>query len=633
MLRTAIGKRCITPLSVLGGKHPGGPCVVNAQVWYGRTEGERVLWSDRETQQDCLGYSSYVTVLAEICTHKDLAPLTLGIFGFWGSGKTSLMQMLKSQLDASETRSKTLWFNAWRYEGREEAQSALIHAIIAKLVEDKTLLQDAADVLKRLKEGASVLKLAKFIGKTVMTMTPDINGFLSCFKEQSEKIAETMEQFDKDFEELLARAKIDRIVVFIDDLDRCSSEKVIETFETIKLFLNTPACTFVIGADAGKIEQAVGEVYKVADTERRRDYLEKIVQIPFNIPQQDFRDIACYVGMLIIGRHLGEKEWQKLVESRPGFYSCEEVLKAFCKWTSDNHILFGAKMEEIVAELKDVLPYVNSLARGLKGNPRQIKRFLNILSLRRQLAKANSSDVKPDLLVKLCVLEYAWKDFFNSLADTVDPESGQSTLLQEISKVLDTKGLPPADSRVLTDALSTAGLIEYLMLDPRLAGDIDLNPYLFLAQTSLSRGRAPVIVPADEKAKSLARMIESDDVLLAKAGGQQAAAQEPVVASSIVRILANDLPSAKEAVTKTRIIAGMEAICNKHKDQYPTAVKAVAQVDPAGNDALAIAGSTFLQKAKKAGIEVAEEQIDRFLKSSKFAEALSVKPRNQRPGR
>jgi predicted KAP-like P-loop ATPase len=499
----------------------------------------------------------------------------------------------------------------------------LIHAVLAKLAEDKTLWQDAKDTFERLKKGASVLKLAKFIGKSVVSMTPKLDEFIDCFKEESEKIAETMEGFNKDFESLLAKAKIDRIVVFIDDLDRCSSAKVIETFETIKLFLNTPACTFVIGADAAKIQHAVGEVYKVTDTQRQKDFLEKIVQIPFTIPEQDLRDIACYVGMLIIGRHLDERHWPTLLSARRGFYTCAgKIEDEIIGWPVKNKALIDSKLTEVADELSAVMPYVQSLARGLRGNPRQIKRFLNIISLRRRLAKENELEVKQDLLIKLAVLEYAWEEFFNAVVETVDPATGHSALIEEVLKAATSDDGKQSESKLVTESMGRAGLVEYLLAEPKLTGKIDLNPYLFLAQTSLSRGRAVGLQPADEKSKNLAMAIESDDPIRSRSGSKQAAAQEPALAASIARILLVDLATAKEPLLRTHIINGLEEICRHHKDQYPHAVRGITQLDPTGQDAVSLAAMTLFAAAEKAGVTITPEMKEKF-KGSKLAAAFS----------
>ena len=593
------------------------------------------MWSDRETEQDCLGYSSYVAVLADICTHKGLAPLTLGIFGAWGSGKTSLMKMLEARIakapDSEST--KTLWFNAWRYEGREEAQSALIHAIIGKLGEEQGVASEAKDLVKRLVEGASVLKLAKFIGKTAITMTPDIEGFISCFKEESEKIAETMEQFDKDFAELLRVAGVDRIVVFIDDLDRCTSEKVIETFETIKLFLNTPECTFVIGADATKIEQAVGDVYKVGDERRRKDFLEKIVQIPFSIPEQNLQDVACYVGMLIIGQHLDDSAWEKLVESRPRFYGAgERTAEILAAWPKENEAFFKGDVGAVAAELAQVLPYVNSLARGLRGNPRQIKRFLNILALRRRLAAENELDIEPALLIKMGVLEYVWDGFFSVVAETLDPQTGVSELIVELSRARES-GAEPSDSELVNEAAKNAGLLEYLAAEPEITGEMDLRPYLMLAQTSLSRGPEATLLPADEAARGLAKQIESTDRLRSKTAASRAAALEESLAEAVVRVLAGDLPSVADAASATNIVTGLGTIAESHGNLFARVLVAVESV-AMKNDAVSLAALSVIRKAEEYGAAIPEGLRERFEEGSDVAKALDPgrSRRRKKPG-
>ena len=269
---------------------------------------------------------------------------------------------------------------------------------------------------------------------------------------------------------------------------------------------------------------------------------------------------------------------------------------------------------------------------GSAATRAQIKRFLNILALRRRLARENNLDVRPDLLVKIGVLEYVWPDFFNTVVDTVDPATGRSDLIDEMTKAAGNDGGTPSESKLVADSLGVPGLLGYLTLEPRLTGDIDLAPYLFLAQTSLSRGRTTDLMPVDEKARSLANSIESEDPLVAKTAAKQAAAQESAIASSVVRILLGDLPAAKTPAATTHILNGLDAICRAHKDQYGPVFKALAQVDPTGLDAVALAAITLISNAEQAGITAPEDLKERFTKSSPFAAALApTKSRSRRP--
>jgi hypothetical protein len=471
------------------------------------------------------------------------------------------------------------------------------------------------------------MKLGKFIMKSAITMTPDIAGFADCFKDESEKVAATMESFEGDFEKLLKLIGIERIVVFVDDLDRCSSAKVIETFETIKLFLNTPACTFVVGADAEKIQQAVSEVYEVSDLKRQKDFLEKIVQIPFSIPAQDLRDIGCYVGMLIIGRHLNEEGWKSLSAARAAFQQQNgPAVGVFLKWVADHPgMLGGAVRAEVENELNAVIPYVDSLGRGLRGNPRQIKRFLNILSLRQQLVTANQlGDVKPELLVKFAVLEYAWGEHFATLAETVDPASGTSELLDQLGRAAEGKSVE-SESPTLASFQSEPGLADFILSSPRVDGSTVLTSYLFLAQTSLSRGQPAGLVSADEKTRELARKIQGGDSLLARAAAKRAAAQDAAVASGVVRLLLANLPATRDQNVIVNVITAFGQIGGAHRDLCKLMVKPVAELD-GSQHAVALAALTFLEKAKQLGAEVSDAMTVKFSKASPIAAALG-KPR------
>lgn len=526
-----------------------------------------LVWSDKETDIDLLGFTSYVNVLSEVCLHYELAPLTLGVFGSWGSGKSSLMRMLKAQIDTdSGEKVLTLWFNAWRYEGKEEAQSALIHAIVGELERSRNITDEVKDLIKSVVSGASVLKVSKFIYKTVTTMTPDIAGFIDLFSDESKKLADTMENFDKRFNELLEALGIERIIVFIDDLDRCSSLKVIETFETIKLFLNTPSCTFVIGADAQKIENAVGEIYSIAtgDEQARRDYLEKIIQIPFNIPQQQNADIGAYMALLLLSREVSDEVRTDIASQRGTLVSSSNIVGDCISWLDGNKARISLDSAVVQHDLESTLPFVNIIGGGLKGNPRQIKRFLNILSVRRKLAEANSLEVSAAILIKLAVIEYVWEGFFKQLAETVDPATGISNLLEVMVTEEGREEVAKA-SPILADSLSTGGLLAFLSAQPALEASLDLRNYLFLAQTSLSRQPLTQQDSASVRIKQLIAKIESDDRIVSTAAVRKTLSEESVVSDAVFEGLLDRFSSVTAENSKVHIVIGLTQISAGNK--------------------------------------------------------------------
>lgn len=572
------------------------------------------MWSDQETLDDCLGYQRYVVSLAEVCLEPDIAPLTLGVFGSWGSGKSSLMSMLKGQLDSNSAASvRTLWFNAWRYEGKEEIQPALIYAIIARLEEDKTLLQDARATLTQLKKGASVLKLAGFIARTAVTLTPDIQGFLDCFNEEANQLTTTMQTFESSFRSCLKSIGVDRVVVFIDDLDRCSSRKIIETFETIKLFLNVPQCTFVIGADSERIEAAIRTTYgpegdlSFSPGQRTiaEEYLEKIVQLPFRIPEQGLNDIACYVALLVLRRQLSPAGWEQLLKDREKLVEqSSELYGSVEQWITGRKDDFINGKAVALRAVNELRPFVPILARGLRGNPRQIKRFLNILEMRRRLARANKLELEPDILVKLLILEYTWRDFFADLTATVDLHTGHSDLADEVADAASVDVSGDQTSATLASALSSPELVDFMRQEPSLKGK-DLTPYLFLSQTALRAARPVGLAPPEEAAKAVVNAVASEDRIVSKAAARNASRGEKGLISAIVKGLGTRLLGSTDRRVQVNIVNGLVELCSVHQDQFPAALVAIRELDVSRSEPTALACVPFLKSARKAGNDTA----------------------------
>src|SRR3989344_3903410 len=274
------------------------------------------MWSDNETALDLLNIEHYVSTVIELATDEALLPVTIGVFGDWGNGKSSLLQMVKVKLDP-EKKIICLYFNGWLFEDYDDAKAALMGTILDEIEKSPKFLTQAKGTLDKLRKKVNWLGLMGVAGKYgVGLMLGGPVGGLGAVgldigqkvlaKVKTGQVGETtnkvfnddipdstqvrknIQEFKEDFPKLLEESKIEKLVVIIDDLDRCLPDTIINTLEAIKLFLSSKNTAFLISIDERVIKYAINDRYSKFEAKQRddisRDYLEKLIQIPLRVP-------------------------------------------------------------------------------------------------------------------------------------------------------------------------------------------------------------------------------------------------------------------------------------------------------------------------------------------------------------
>ena len=393
------------------------------------------MWSDNVTKQDFLGYQVHADLLQKIILEDDMLPLSIGVFGNWGSGKSSLMSLLHEGIElwsksvntnSTSTKYKVLQicFNSWQFESYDSAKLTMIETILdavqSDISEDKDFFEKTDDFFARikfLKAGVFLLK------KAYENLTPDVIKKWIPTEEEIDKItgkdeykklisevsdgntSKVVESFRTIFENLLTDANYKVVIVYIDDLDRCDPKRIIECLEAVKLFVNVERTVFVIGADERIIEYAIKLHYPIEQEKEEisspfSDYLEKLIQLPYKLPRLSDNEQETYITLLLCKQHLS--------------HNFEKIYSQYLEFRKrDKHSKFNIEdLKTLNPELdfysvEYMLPIVPLMKQFLNGNPRQLKRFLNTLYVRKELADvAGFENIRPDVLVKLMVLEY-----------------------------------------------------------------------------------------------------------------------------------------------------------------------------------------------------------------------------------
>ncbi|MFG1943030.1 P-loop NTPase fold protein [Nonomuraea sp. NPDC048826] len=330
--------------------------------------------SDEPVLEDALNRKEYVGHLAELA-QSATPPMVIGVFGERGSGKTSMLHQVRALLDDDSSGCATVWFDSWLHQYDENPVLPLLHAIVTDLGLDGR--ENVTGALRTVSEALGSLSLSS----TINVNPPFVQRALKAYGEENFRLRSERSRLDQHLNRLIAMAlrerKKSRLVVFIDDLDRCHVDQITALLEALKLYFSRENCVFVLGVAKGPLVAALKEKYQ----DPVGEYLDKIIQFPFEMPRLSADAFSAYLKGLLN---------------------------------------------------RDIEATKSLLACGLRPNPRAIKRFVNVLILQDRVARARvRGPYEVRLLAAVLLIRDGDADFYARLMS--DP-----TLLKRIAEDLET---------------------------------------------------------------------------------------------------------------------------------------------------------------------------------------------------
>ena len=321
---------------------------------------------------DSLNIKPHADALTNFIERCD-TPITIGIQGEWGSGKTSLLNLIENNLDGNNPEHEKnkgkflqIWVNAWEHSLLSKPEETLLK-IVNQIINDMVAELDKGDSAKEqikskfsvLAKGALRVATSAVAGdeatKVVDELIGDNSNVISELKDQLDSLAKTINETSKG-----KTAQYEKIVIYVDDLDRIDPPDAVAILELLKNIFNVRHCIFVLAIDYQVVIKGLKDKFGERTDENEwefRAFFDKIIQLPFMMPVSQY-DIGNYV---------------------------EQLLEQIGFLTKDQEI-----NDNMNTPIDDMIKEIVKLSIG--GNPRALKRLVNSLSLIQIFADLKSSD-------------------------------------------------------------------------------------------------------------------------------------------------------------------------------------------------------------------------------------------------
>lgn len=441
--------------------------------------------SDQATSTDLLGREIYAEGFAKLITNQELdTPLSIGIFGKWGSGKTSFLKEIEKFV-GDKKEYHFVHFNAWKYDDQEKIWAGLLqeiyleytknflnkicyfcnknYYIILKIIFFILLyifilcLASIIDLSENIKFLCFMIDAKKITGliKTIFIITGLMYLFFKIFKEINNilegfnyyfKIPDYSSHLgyrkeienDLDFilDNMLGKIngnKRDKgsLVLFIDDLDRCSVDRIVQVIDCLNVFLSRKGVIAFLAIDPIYLN-----CLSKSNKEINYTYFEKIIHIPFLLPENN--DNKKYLLKLlniddinVLNQmqqtkdilKLGHNEDKTLIGKRDlaiKFYKDTEIDEV----KEENNVLLAKEDQSAIYELEKYLP----------RNPRQIKRYINIYVLSRYFL-CNSDECEtynPKILASWLLICCTFGNLIKEIKDAISNNKNSDEIIYNL---------------------------------------------------------------------------------------------------------------------------------------------------------------------------------------------------------